>query len=119
MILRLLGIIYAVAFLVAINEIIPLIGSDGLTPIGYLFKKCQRMRLVQTGAGFIRLPSIFWFWHSDTALVNCRMDWIYTFLRCCCRFCQCAFAHCSLVSLYVVCSCWTGMVWIRMGNTTY
>ena len=34
MILRLLGIIYAVAFLVAINEILPLIGSDGLTPVG-------------------------------------------------------------------------------------
>ena len=34
MILRLLGAIYAIAFLVAINQIIPLIGSDGLLPIG-------------------------------------------------------------------------------------
>ncbi len=33
MILRLLGAVYAVAFLVAINQILPLIGSNGLTPV--------------------------------------------------------------------------------------
>ena len=33
MILRLLGVVYAVAFLVAINQIVPLIGSNGLLPL--------------------------------------------------------------------------------------
>jgi len=33
-ILRLLGLVYAVAFLVAANQILPLIGSDGLLPVG-------------------------------------------------------------------------------------
>jgi hypothetical protein len=33
MILRLLGLVYAIAFLVAINQVLPLIGSHGLTPV--------------------------------------------------------------------------------------
>jgi hypothetical protein len=37
-ILRLLGVIYAIAFLVAINQVIPLIGADGLLPPGNVFK---------------------------------------------------------------------------------
>ena len=32
--LRLLGVVYAIAFLVAANQIVPLIGSNGLLPIG-------------------------------------------------------------------------------------
>src|ERR1700730_9230917 len=35
-ILRLLGFVYAVAFLVAANQILPLIGADGLLPRGAL-----------------------------------------------------------------------------------
>ena len=69
MILRLLGIIYAVAFLVAINEIVPLIGSDGLLPAG-IFLKEVRHALGSTSAGFTRLPSVFWFGHSDGALLT-------------------------------------------------
>jgi len=59
MILRLLGIIYAIAFLVAINEIIPLIGSHGLTPVGIYLSRVSGT-LGSTGAGFARLPSLFW-----------------------------------------------------------
>ncbi|HEY5370767.1 MAG TPA: lipase maturation factor family protein, partial [Hanamia sp.] len=73
MILRLLGIVYAVAFLVAINEIVPLIGSDGLTPVNIFFQQV-RNALGSTGAGFMRLPSLFWFVHSDTALLT--VSWI-------------------------------------------
>lgn len=73
MILRLLGIIYAVAFLVAINEIVPLIGSDGLTPVSIFLKQVGNA-LGSTGAGFIRLPSLFWFVHSDSALLS--VAWI-------------------------------------------
>ena len=68
MILRLLGIIYAVAFLVAINEILPLIGSDGLTPIGIFLDQVSK-GLGSSAAGFVRLPSIFWWFHSDAALL--------------------------------------------------
>ena len=32
-ILRMLGAIYAIAFLVAINQVIPLMGSKGLLPL--------------------------------------------------------------------------------------
>jgi hypothetical protein len=71
-ILRLLGAIYAIAFLVAINQIIPLIGSDGLTPLNIYLK--QVSAALGTDGGFIRLPSIFWIWHSDTALIT--LAWI-------------------------------------------
>lgn len=69
LILRLLGLVYAIAFLVAINQILPLIGSDGLTPLGIYLKRVS-LALGSEGAGFMRLPSLFWFWHSDTALVT-------------------------------------------------
>ena len=73
MILRLLGIIYAVAFLVAINEILPLIGSDGLTPVGIFLEEVGK-NLGSTSAGFIRLPSLFWFVNSDSVLLT--VAWI-------------------------------------------
>jgi hypothetical protein len=66
-ILRLLGVIYAIAFLVAINQIIPLIGSDGLLPIGDSVNRITDQ--IGITESFIRLPSIFWFAHSDTALL--------------------------------------------------
>jgi hypothetical protein len=68
-ILRLLGVIYAVAFLVAINQVIPLIGSDGLLPVGIYLKQVSHA-LGSDGAGFMRLPSLFWLGHSDTALLT-------------------------------------------------
>lgn len=79
MILRLLGVIYAVAFLVAINQIIPLIGSEGLLPLPYYLKYISST-LGSDGAGFIRLPSIFWFWNTDTALIT--FSWIGFLLSC-------------------------------------
>src|SRR4051794_626047 len=72
-ILRLLGAIYAIAFLVAINQIVPLIGSDGLLPLD-MFLKQVRDSLGSESAGFIRLPSIFWLVHSDAALLT--VAWI-------------------------------------------
>jgi hypothetical protein len=73
MILRLLGIVYAVAFLVAINQLIPLIGSHGLTPVDIFLKRVSAA-LGSNSAGFMRLPSLFWLWHSDTALLT--VGWI-------------------------------------------
>ncbi len=68
MILRLLGVVYAVAFLVAINQIVPLIGDNGLLPLGN-YLTLVSASLGSAGAGFVRLPSVFWLWHSDTALL--------------------------------------------------
>ena len=69
MILRLLGFVYAVAFLIAINQILPLIGSHGLTPVGNYLKTVSSA-LGSDGAGFMRLPSLFWLSHSDTTLIT-------------------------------------------------
>ena len=78
-ILRLLGAIYAVAFLVAINQIIPLIGADGLLPIGIFVRRVTEV-LGSRGAGFARLPSLFWFAHSDSNLLTAA--WIGFGLSC-------------------------------------
>jgi hypothetical protein len=79
MILRLLGIIYAIAFLVAINQLVPLIGSHGLTPLDIYLKRVSAA-LGGQGAAFMRLPSLFWFWHSDNALTT--VSWIGFLLSC-------------------------------------
>ncbi len=78
-ILRLLGVIYAIAFLVAINQIAPLIGSNGLLPVGNYLKQVSAA-LGSDSAGFVRLPSVFWFVHSDTALLT--VAWIGFVLSC-------------------------------------
>ncbi len=69
MILRLPGVIYAVAFLVLINEIVPQTGADGLLPVSIYLKQVANV-LGSTGAGFERLPSIFWFGHADSTLLT-------------------------------------------------
>ena len=79
MILRLLGVIYAIAFLVAVNQIIPLIGSDGLLPVELYLNRISTA-LGSDSAGFWRLPSLFWFWHTDTALLT--IAWIGLILSC-------------------------------------
>jgi hypothetical protein len=78
-ILRLLGIVYAVAFLVAINQIVPLIGENGLLPLGNYLELWSRAS-GSAGAGFVHLPTFFWFWHSDTALLT--VAWIGFILSC-------------------------------------
>lgn len=66
--LRLLGALYAVAFLVALNQVLPLIGADGLLPVGPYLQQVSQA-LGGTGAGFLQLPSLFWLGHSDAALL--------------------------------------------------
>ena len=73
MILRLLGAVYAIAFLVAINQILPLIGSNGLTPVGIYLDRVTES-LGSTASGFWRLPSLFWLSHSDGTLL--AVAWI-------------------------------------------
>ena len=65
--LRLLGLVYAVAFLAAARQLIPLIGAHGLLPIGLFL---QRVSGYYGPAGaFWHLPSVFWFNHSDPFLM--------------------------------------------------
>ncbi|HUQ67109.1 MAG TPA: lipase maturation factor family protein [Flavitalea sp.] len=79
MILRLVGAIYALAFLVTINQVIPLIGSNGLLPLPYYLKFAGNALGSESNA-FMRLPSVFWLWHSDTALLT--FAWIGFILSC-------------------------------------
>jgi len=65
--LRLLGCVYAVAFFVAAKQILPLIGSHGLLPVNSFLEQVQNS-LGSPAAGFVRLPSLFWFAHSDVVL---------------------------------------------------
>jgi hypothetical protein len=67
LILRLLGAVYAIAFLVAINQLLPLIGSHGLLPADTFLRRVSNA--IGSTGGFFRLPSIFWINHSDTTLL--------------------------------------------------
>jgi hypothetical protein len=66
-ILRLLGAVYAVAFLAAAKQVLPLIGSHGLLPLDLFLTQVQNA-FGSTFASFIRLPSLFWVAHSDGVL---------------------------------------------------
>src|SRR5213083_2618400 len=66
-ILRLLGFVYAVGFLVAAQQLVPLIGEHGLTPANHFLESIQT-QLGPRSAGMLRLPTLFWFGISDGAL---------------------------------------------------
>lgn len=78
-ILRWLGFVYVIAFLVAVNQLVPLVGSNGLTPAPLFLHAVA----AQTGSafnGFLTLPSLFWIDCSDTALRV--IPWIGLILAC-------------------------------------
>ena len=66
-ILRLLGFVYAVAFLVAARQLVPLIGEHGLTPANHFLASIETQLGSQT-AGMLRVPTLFWFGISDSLL---------------------------------------------------
>src|SRR6266576_3038449 len=66
-ILRLLGFVYAIAFLVAAKQLVPLIGEHGLTPANHFLASIQS-QLGSSSAGTLRLPTLFWFGLSDNGL---------------------------------------------------
>src|SRR5437588_8517355 len=66
-ILRLLGFVYAVAFLVAAQQLIPLIGEHGLTPANHFLASVQT-QLGSRSEGMLRVPTLFWFGISDHAM---------------------------------------------------
>lgn len=65
--LRFLGAIYAIAFLVAVNQLIPLIGSSGLTPAGIYLEQVKSTMRSEYSAVW-NLPTVFWLIHSDWAI---------------------------------------------------
>lgn len=67
-ILRLLGFVYAFAFLSAALQVLPLIGSKGLLPAGSFLARVAS-HLGSRGAGFLALPSVFWIHLSDPLLL--------------------------------------------------
>src|SRR5260370_38598432 len=66
-ILRLLGFVYAVAFLVAAQQLVPLIGEHGLTPANHFLASIQS-HLGSRSAGMLRVSTVFWFGTSDPPL---------------------------------------------------
>src|SRR2546423_9548880 len=66
-ILRFLGFVYAIAFLVAINQLVPLIGEHGLTPASDFLQRIET-HVGSSFDGMVRLPTLFWFGISDHAL---------------------------------------------------
>src|SRR5213082_4191545 len=66
-ILRLLGFVYAVAFLVAAQQLVPLVGEHGLTQANHFFERVQT-RFGSRSAAALQLPSLFWFGISDQGL---------------------------------------------------
>jgi hypothetical protein len=70
--LRLLGLVYCMAFLCLVNQALPLIGEEGLLPAGAFLGRME----AHYGSGlqgFLQLPSIFWLHLSDGFLL--AMAW--------------------------------------------
>ena len=66
-ILRLLGFVYAVAFLVAAQQLVPLVGEHGLTPATH-FLAAIESQLGSRAAGAMQMPTLFWLGISDQGL---------------------------------------------------
>jgi hypothetical protein len=68
-VLRLLGAIYAVAFLALALQAVPLIGHDGLLPADAFLARARA-----AGWGFGKLPSLFWLGVSDGLIAG--LAWV-------------------------------------------
>ena len=66
-ILRMVGLVYLVGFLVAAQQVVPLIGHEGLLPADlYLERVAQHFG--SKSEAFWQLPSVFWWGHSDALI---------------------------------------------------
>ncbi len=65
--LRLLGFVYLTAFLVAANQLVPLVGHEGLLPADIFLKRVVE-HLGSKAAGFREIPTLFWWSVSDAWL---------------------------------------------------
>jgi hypothetical protein len=70
--LRMLGLVYTVAFLVIVNQWQPLLGSHGLLPAADFLGRVAEFQ----GHGFttfLRIPTLFWLDASDTTFRGCGL----------------------------------------------
>src|SRR2546425_4661062 len=68
-ILRLLGLVYFIAFLSLARQVLPLIGADGLLPARLFLDRVQT-HFGSARAGFLQIPSLFWLDVSDGVVVT-------------------------------------------------
>jgi len=68
LLLRLVGLVYAVAFLGLARQLLPLIGHDGLLPAD-LYLGRLATHFGSRAAAFLQVPSLFWLDVSDRVLV--------------------------------------------------
>src|SRR5436309_2522801 len=73
LILRLLGLVYVFAFVSLARQVLPLIGSNGLTPIAQFLAAAGSYHGSRSD-GFKHYPSLFWFDASDSLLL--RLAWL-------------------------------------------
>ena len=73
LVLRLLGLVYLMAFLTLVNQGPGLIGGHGLLPAANFLDEVAA-QLGGRGAGFWELPSLFWLGASDRAIA--AVGWI-------------------------------------------
>src|SRR5438128_12020422 len=66
-ILRVLGFVYAIAFLIAAQQLVPLVGEHGLTPANH-FLSSIHAQLGSRTAGMMHVPTLFWFGISDSGM---------------------------------------------------
>src|SRR6476619_1401703 len=71
--LRLLGVVYLMAFLTLVNQGPGLIGTHGLLPARD-FIAAAAEELGGRGAGFLRMPTLFWLGAGDSAIA--AVGWI-------------------------------------------
>jgi lipase maturation factor len=74
-VLRGLGLVYFVAFLSLANQVVALIGTDGLLPADRFLARVRDAR-GSSFAGFLEIPTIFWISVSDGCLQS--FAWIGT-----------------------------------------
>jgi hypothetical protein len=67
MLLRFTGLVYLVAFLVAAQQLIPLVGENGLLPAPLMVERVVG-QLGSPVAAFEKVPSLFWFRCSDATI---------------------------------------------------
>jgi hypothetical protein len=73
LILRLLGLVYLFAFVSLARQVLPLIGSHGLTPIAQFLAEAESYH-GSRWAAFKHYPSLFWLGASDSLLL--RLAWL-------------------------------------------
>ena len=115
-ILRLLGFIYAIAFLVAANQLVPLIGEHGLTP-GTHFLNAVQTQLGSRSAGMLRVPTLLLVRNFRPHIDNLLVDRIRVVARCSQRIRERNPAYGSLGDVHVDCSHRPDLVRLRLGNS--